>query len=59
MVYMYCFNIVRDLVIAELQKQIDDLTLLLEEDRLNHRTSMRKVTNRPVAGQFFFLVSPE
>ena len=55
MVYMYCFNIVRDLVIAELQKQIDDLTLLLEEDRLNHRTSMRKVTNRPVAGQFFFL----
>lgn len=30
-------------LIAELQQQIDDLTLHLEEERLNHKETKRKV----------------
>lgn len=36
----------RDIVIQQLRQQIDDLTLILEEERLNHKMSLRKVIRK-------------
>jgi hypothetical protein len=33
----------RDLLIADLQRQLDDMTLFLEEERLNHKDTRKKV----------------
>ena len=33
----------RDIVIQQLRQQIDDLTLICEEERLNHKMNLRKV----------------
>ena len=33
----------RDIVIQQLRQQIDDLTLICEEERLNHKMNFRKV----------------
>lgn len=37
------FYVFRDSLVEELQKQISDLTLYLEEERLNHKQTKQKV----------------
>ena len=34
----------RDILIANLQQQLDDMTLFLEEERLNHKDTKKKVS---------------
>ena len=37
--------VARDSLIRQLQQQIDDLTVFLEEERLNHRETRRKAAD--------------
>ena len=41
--FLYIIKLYRDIVIQQLHQQIDDLTLILEEERLNHKMNMKKV----------------
>ena len=42
----YCLFLHRDSLISQLQQQIDDLTLFLEEERLNHRETKRRAADQ-------------
>ncbi len=47
MIILFCLLIhYRDALIVQLQQQVADLTLFLEEERLNHKATKEKVSHK-------------